>query len=804
MRSKGGLAFALTVCALTVHALTFHALAAHAQRIVGVGVEGNEFVSDREILDVIETRAGDDLSSPVTKWKYRNDLKSIYALGWFDNVTVTSQAAGDGVELIFLVDEKPKIVEFRYEGNERYKPRKLNKEIGYTGKERLFATPETAGRYKDQILAYYTKQSYPNTEIDWRFEDGPEPNTAVLVFEIREGERLPVREIVINGNEAISDAILRKRIQTRESWWFIIKNHFDPQEAERDLIRIQRTYWELGYLDAEARLEPVEEIEDGLRIVFTVEEGEPYTLGAVSVEGNTIFSDEELLSKISLRPGDRFLYQVMQEDELEMLNLYLAQGYLDTGVPAIPNQWEKDQKNHVVNFRIPIEESPRIHLGKVEIQGVVTLDGQTVVPTREGEFKTKDFVIRRELEVEEGEPLDWTQVAESDRNLVNTQLFRSRGFGQRGQLNLVPGFQRVETADPSVENLLLQLEETESGLLSFGGGLSTSFGPSVFANFTERNVFGYGVRGSVTGELGKYRNQARLSVFEPHLFDTDFSLDWDIYYVDTEGFAGRRFDEQRIGTQITVGQELGGSDELQLLYGIKVEETDLSPDDDGDLVESTVPEVFNLGSNMTTSLLFGFVHDTRDFKQDPSSGWYNRAIVELAGLTDNEFIKFQTENNYYQQLFDRFVLALSSDLRLGHAYGDPGFIPLQERYFVGGARSIRGFDEGSIGESAVILYESGGGFKTYLGGEASYVGSAEIRYPFTEIFQGVVFLDMGTVWPEIGDIDPTEFRFSTGAGIRVRIPGFNNALLRLDFAVPLRKEDGDETEFFHFGFSQAF
>ena len=416
-------------------------------------------------------------------------------------------------------------------------------------------------------------------------------------------------------------------------------------------------------------------------------------------------------------------------------------------------------------------------------------------------------MIEREIELEEGEPIDWTRVLESDRNLINLNYFRQKGIPQSGQLNLQPGFERVPTSDPDVENLLLRLEETQTGMLTFGGGLSTSYGPSVFATLSERNLFGYGVRGSVTGEVGKYRNRFMVNLFEPYLMNSDISADWDIYYIDQEGFGGRNFDEQRVGTSVLFGKKIGDDDEWRFLFGPKIEQTELEPGrgHDYQLDPATIPEEFNLGDNVTTSFTVGFIHDTRNFRFDPSSGSFSRVTLEAAGLTDNEFIKMRSETNYYKSLWERFVLALSAELDLAHAYGDPGFIPLQERFFVGGNNSIRGFDEGGIGEFADIYYLDPelGYFRTYLGGEAAFVGNMELRWPITEIFQAVTFLDMGAPYPEIEDFDPSEFRFSTGLGFRVRIPGIN-ALLRVDFPFVLRDFDEDDTEFFHFSFGQSF
>lgn len=668
----------------------------------------------------------------------------------------------------------------------------------------LFYDSLVAQLYRERLTQFYIEKSFPYTTVTTRIEEGA-GNTVDLVFAITEGEKKPVEEIVFEGNTLLSDDQLKKVIQTRESWWILVKHEYDPTIVDQDVMRLRFTYWNYGYLDVQVEKGEVETIEDGLRINFIIDEGEPYTLGGITFQGNSIFTTEELLDQFETRPGDRFSFERLQNDMLNMINLYRGQGFLDIRIPPIEEQWTRDEVNKTVSLTIPVTEAPRKYLGNVEIQGVVSLDDGNVVPTQEGEFKTKDYVIRRELELEEGEPLDWTKVIESDRNLVNTGFFKRQEFPQRGGLNLKPGFERVKTIDPEVENLLLQLEEDQTGSLSFGGGVSTTFGPSVFATLSENNMFGYGVRGQITGELGEFRNRVQLSLFEPYLFGSDISLDWDIYYIDRRAVGGRTFDEERIGTSFQFGRRL--TDEFSLLSGFKIENTDLSPEDGSrfDLDPISVPEEFNLGNNVTTSVTLGFSYDTRDFRQDPTSGVYTRNTVEIAGLTDNEFIKFRTLGNYYREVFDRLVFAISSEFELGHAYGDPGFLPLQERYFVGGANTVRGFDEGSIGDFERIYYKDPvlGNFRSYIGGEVAQVNNFEFRYAISEVFQAVSFVDVGTVWREIDDIDPSEYRVSTGVGLRMRIP-FLNAIFRFDIPFVLRDFAEDDTELFHFSFGQTF
>ncbi|MDX9754424.1 MAG: outer membrane protein assembly factor BamA [bacterium] len=786
--------------------LVFAASGSFADLINEIQIEGTTHVNPSEILKVIKTKVGDDLQKPSTVWTIRKDIQSIWELDYFSNIAVSDEKSETGWNLIFLVEEKPLLKDINFQGNRRHKKRKLNKEIGFEPtKKKVFYDEAVAEDFEKKLQSFYTDQSFPNTKVSWRVEESRQDNTVEMIFDVQEGARLPVRDIQFTGNQALEVKEFKRALQTKKTWWFI-KRHYDEQTVQDDCDRIRMVYWDHGYIDAQVTPGPVEEIDGkGLRVQFEIVEGQPYTVGNVTLEGNSIFSTEELAQHITLQAGDTFSVSKLQNSEMTMRNLYRAQGYLDTYFPPLDSQLMRDTKNLVVDIHIPITESPRKYLGDVEIQGVVVMEDGAIEPVEEGEFKTKEKVIQREIGLTTGEPIDWTKVIESDRDLVNLNFFKSRPYPAPGQLNLIPGFQRRATDDPQVDDLILQLEEIQTGAIQFGGGYSTSYGPTVFVSVSERNLFGLGLRGSTTAEVGTLRNRFAVELEDPYFMGYDLNADWKVYYIDQEGYGGRSFDEERIGSAVTFGYEI--NDDLDFLVGFKGEQTDLKPDSGHRyaLDPSTIPEEYNLGENVTTSMTVGFVHDLRDFKMNPSSGTYLRSTVEVAGLTDNEFVKWSNLAHYYEPVMEKLILALSTEVDLAHAYGDPGFVPLQERFFIGGGRTVRGFDEGGIGQYASIWYADHrlGGFRSYLGGEAAWVNNAELRYGFNEMLQGVVFLDAGTSWPEIGDIDPSELRVSTGVGLRVYIPGFN-ATFRIDFPFVLRKFDEDDTQFFHFSFGQTF
>ena len=392
---------------------------AEAAEIVNVSIEGLVHVNAQAVLEVIQSTPGDDHGSKATAVRIRDDFRAIWALGYFKDITAVYEPVEGGYNLVFQVVEKPLVSEFRYRGNTEYKKKKLDEELGVRG-GRFFFDEEIAAAFKQKLFNFYKEKSFPNTTIEWTVESYDKTNTAVLIFEIDEGERLPLKTIEFEGNTVLPDKAIKKVIQTKESFWFITKRHYDETIAQNDLNMIRYAYSDIGYLDAKAEIGPVETVDGGLKVTFVIDEGAPYTVGNLSVQGNTIYTDNELLQALEFRPGELFSMSQLQTNRIDMLNVYRGQGYLDTQI-QIDNK--SDSINHVVDILFIVIEGSRKHLGKVELQGVVTLDDGSVIPTQEGEFRTKDFVILREIELEEGDPLDWTQVIESDRNLINLNFF---------------------------------------------------------------------------------------------------------------------------------------------------------------------------------------------------------------------------------------------------------------------------------------------------------------------------------------------------------------------------------------------
>jgi len=758
------------------------------------------------IAQAIHAKAGEDYRAALRPL-LREDIRRIMATGKIVDVNVVREPVPGGIRLIYHVWEKPILVGLQFEGNDEIDDKRLRRELGWDKSSRVFVDEDLMESYKQKLLSLYEDRSFPRTTISVEEEPQATPFESVLIFQIKEGKQLPLRRLDILGNNEYSDREIRKRMQTKKSWWFFKRDYVEAT-MKQDLETIRNMYLDRGYLDVEVTKEGPYEEGKGLGVSVKIAEGPRYRLGDVSVKGNEIFTDEEILDEFSLNKGDFYSEGTVQLDLLDVLNMHRSQGNYFT---RIRKNLNKREDAYIVDVEVTIQESERLHLGEIEIQGVTRMEGTNeLILLEEDEFVTKDFVILREIKLESGEVLDWSKVIEADRRLVNLNYFKSRPYPRPDVLNLDPGFSEPlpRTDDPTVADLLLQLEEVRTGLITFGGSYNTTFGPGAFVEYSKRNLFGRGQEVRTLVEFGGLRDRFSVEFLEPYLFGSEYAFRSTAYYYDIDSYGGREFTEERYGLETILSHPLWEHSRYSI--GLKAEEADIEIFDERRTDVVSAPEIYDSGRNTTTSVTFGLSRDTRDFRANPTSGTFSRASLELAGLADNEFAKLIAETNWYHSLTEKLVLALSGETRLAEPFGGDDYLPLQERFWIGGANTVRGFESGTLSERDTVIrryfYSELGlierSREIWLGSEAALIGKAELRYPFFDILQGVAFVDSGAGYSEIGEIDPSELRFSTGVGVRVDLP--IGAMIRLDYAVPIKLEDEDEEENFHFSFGQSF
>ncbi len=782
-----------------------------------IRVEGMVHTLESRIREEIRVEVGQDLSRWDVQLLLRDDVKRIARLEGIQDLIVTTEPVAEGIRLIYEVLEYPILADLRFSGNRKYDDNRLRRELGFlkraglfrTEQAEVFYTPQQLRKYVEQLQQLYQEKGFAAASVTSRLEDETE-DTVVLHFNIQEGKKQVIRGTRFDGNTVFTDKeILKKaRLRTKRAWVPFFPKKYDQLLVDEDLVRLRRFYEDAGYYRVIVRQGESELVKEGKGVVvhFTIIEGPPYDFGETRLMGNRIFADTELKQERYCLPGARFSRTELERDALAIGDWYRGQGYLYTRVePLLAPRDNEETGEYKIDLTWEIAESPRYRLRQVRPEGVVELTDGAV---EEVPLKTKDFVILREIELDPGDVLDWGKVRRSDRNLLNLGYFKREldAFPARLKFGFQP--EPVEGSDDLLD-LALRLEEEPTGLVTFGAGYSTTYGPSVYGSVQERNLLGRGWRGTLSGSFGTRRQSVNLNFTEPHLFNSDYLLSMDFYRLFREAFGGREFDETRTGGSLRVGREI--VEDLRASIRYKFEEIKIEDIDVTGLQDTIRPDPYVEGTSTTSSFELALTHDTRDYILFPSQGHRYAASLELAGLGgDNEFWKIMGNASWYQRLVGKLVFAYDLETGLAQGFGETDLLPLHERFFAGGANSVRGFEEGGLGPRGIYAVtrrlNSGQVYSNVddvvIGGELELVGRAELRYPFTEQLQGVVFADAGGVWEELSDLNLSELRLSTGVGLLVNLP--IGAAIRLDLAVPLKKESEDETQYFHFGFNQSF
>ncbi|MBE7559292.1 outer membrane protein assembly factor BamA [bacterium] len=791
----------------------FTAEAAPEKIITRIEIDGVVHTRPEEVRAVITVQPGDDLDRLDTLRKIERDQHRILAQPAYKNAAVLQKETEAGWVLIYVVEELPRITKLDFDGNLSIDDDKLRKELGFDAKEPPFADENQIERLRQKLLAVYREKGFPFREVIAESKPIDERSVAVT-FHVREGRKLVVEAIRFSGASAFSERKLRSVMKTKKGWWFL-KQKFNEDMYQADLEQLRLFYYSQGYLDAQVARGEDRISGENITLSIDIQEGPLYYVRRRSVQGNTIFSSDEILALAGNRPGEVFRYDTLVNEDIPRIEaLYKDQGFVRVNVNA-PYQVNPDEAG-TVDVVYLIQEANRAKLGKIRVHGVMsTAEGEGAQVVRVPLY-TKDYVIRRKIPLSSGEVLDWSKVREADKALARMGG-ESRYFETRepvktfGAPMLKHGFTLVPTDDPEIVDLLLELEERENiRYVTFGGGYSTSFGPFVAATLRDPNVFGYGQNLVLSSSIGTRRTRISLSLMEPYFRGTDTSVNVQLFHQARDQYRGRTFDESRTGLGVTFGRNL--ADHLSTTFGYLFEEVEISKIEDDIYTVLSLPSFYENRKSSTSSLNAGLAYDTREFDylNTPISGRVLSGIAEVAGLGGtNDFVKFTARGDFYRQLAAQWFFQTSSRFMVGAGFGETDELPLQERFFIGGTSTVRGFEDFSLGpRDQLIRYRFPGTSvsqsirEVFVGAEMALYSQNELHYRFNKLFTGVTFLDWGAAYEQPGDFDLSELRFSTGVGLRVRLP--IGGVVEMDFAVPLRSEDDDEEDNFHFTFGAGF
>jgi outer membrane protein insertion porin family len=804
--------------ALAIMLFCSQVAAVPAKIISRVEVDGCVHTRSEEVKEVLETKAGDDFARLDTQKKIWRDVKNVMALGYYKDMKALEKPMpdGDGIILIYVVEELPRITKLEFEGNLSMSDSELRKDIGFDRNSRFFAEEGQIEKLRLKVLEIYTEKGYPFREVVAEAPWEIDANNVRVVFQVREGRKLKVGSITFVGNNSFKDRKLRRVMETKKSFLFFTQK-FNEEKFAADLDSIRNFYrFGHGFLDVVVRRGEETIKGKGINLVVEIEEGIQYIVGSRKVLGNSIFTSDEILAVMDNKPGEIFSMDTLYNKDMRRIEqLYKGQGYLkvNAGASYEKTEGEEGVVDVFVDFNRPkFAEGNRMRLGKIFLHGVRSRSDEEGAEVDETPMYTKEHVIRRQIGLETGEVLDWSKVLEADRKIA--RLGRDAGFFElkppSKTLNLgrlKHGFSYKLTDDPEIADLLLELEEKEDPrFVTFGGGYSTTYGPFVGVTLRDPNLFGYGQDLQLSTSLGTRRRRFSITLTEPYFRATDTSVALQVFSQSRNEYRGREFDESRTGFGVTFGRRL--SRNLSASLGYLLESVEISDINNGIREAVELPEFYEDRTSITSKLRMGLAWDTRDYDNFniPYKGRLFSGNMDVAGIGgDNQFVKFLGRGEFHRKLADKVYFQSRSRLLVGSSYGGNDDLPLQERFFIGGTSSLRGFEEAAVGPKDEIVFYNNQGPTAgmyvrdiFTGGELAYTTQSELHYRFNKLFTGVGFVDWGANHRSISDFDLGELRTSAGVGLRVRLP--IGGVLQMDVAIPLSTQEEDDTDNFHFGF----
>jgi len=716
--------------------------AAETGTISDIRIEGIQRIEPETVRSYLLLQQGDQWNTE----RVDRSLKALFATGLFADVKLTRS----GSTLVVKLVENPIINRIAFEGNSKLSDKDLNGEIQL--RPRVVYTRTRVQNDVRRILELYRRHGRFAATVEPKVIQLTE-NRVDLVFEITEGASTGVRSINFVGNRQFGDGTLRGAIETKESRWYRFlstSDTYDPDRLTYDRELLRKFYLSEGYADfrvvsAVAELTPDR---DGFVVTFTIEEGERYRFGKVDVDIKLKdLPRENVIPLLTVQPGDWYNSEAVEHSIAVLTDALGNRGYAFVEVkPDIT----RNREEHTLDLVLNVAEGPQVYVDRIDING---------------NLRTLDKVIRREFRLVEGDAFNTNKMQRSKDRVKNL------GFFKKVETTSSPG------SAPDRTLITVEVEEQSTGELSLGLGFSTSDGPLADISIRERNFLGRGQDLRIGTVVSLRSQQVDLSFTEPYFLDKNIAAGFDLFEVKTSPT----------------------SDEITN-------------------VQSNASLFIQLqaGTHITSAVGQVLLYDRRDNRLDPTDGYYASIGNDFAGAGFGvQYIRNKANAGYYYSVAPEWVLSFTGEV--GDIFGWGGQqVLLQDRFFVGGD-NLRGFAPAGIGPRDTT---SGDG----LGGNKYYVGSVSLAVPLglpKELgISGRVFTDFGSLWgndqknliltpaqlastggvvPVI--LDSPAIRASAGVGVAWKSPV---GPIRLDLAMPIKKEGFDKTQFFHVSFGTRF
>jgi outer membrane protein insertion porin family len=736
-------------------------------KVKSIEIRGNKRIELPAIAGRLTLKPGD----PYTPENVRGQIKILYGTGFFEDVQVETESEAGGVAVAFLVREKPFITEIVFDGNQELSDDKLKEKI--TIKSQAFLDQPQAKESAEKIRLAYQEDGYFNCKVVPIVQTLDEDRKR-LTFFVKEGDKARIKTVNFDGLHAATKDEMFKVMATRE-WvpWYgpftqlklpsflsdagVLKR----EEMNNDVERIKEIMLNKGYLNIQVGL-PTVELSDDKKwfiVTYAVMEGEPFTVAEVGFRGNTVFEEPELRQGLKIKEGEIFQRQKIRDEITRLTDLYGSKGYAfaDVSPGVTPNM--EDRTAAII---LTIKEGEMMRIRQINING---------------NDKTKDNVIRREIRVEEQDVIDTPALKRSFQRLNNLNFFET--------VEILPA-----QVGPDKVDLNVRVKEKPTGQFSIGGGFSTLDKLVAIADITEGNLGGNGWMGRIRGQLGQQRTLGLITFRNPYLNDSVVSMQLDLYRSMTNYVT---YYEKKSGASATFGRWF--SEYVSGSIALVAESINYSnPTADAPALILT-----QIGNQTTTGFRTSLTRDTRDYYVDPRTGWRTGVGVDFGtpylGGT-NDFVKYTFDVMKYTPLpYDtRIALRARYGVAQGlNTGGEHKPVPLTELYFVGGINTVRGFVFGKAGPVTPSNTLLGAASELIFNNDFIFTISSEAK------LNGVIFFDYGKGFSG----DTVSFPLRSAAGLEGRwISPFGP--LRAAYGINLDPNPGERKGVFEFTIGSLF
>ena len=730
-----------------------------------IRIEGLQRVEPGTIFVTIPVRVGES----YTDDKGAASIKALFALGLFKDVRI--EVNGD--ILVVVVEERPTVADVEFVGTKEFDKDVLKKALRDVGLAdgRPFDKAQL-DRAEQELKRQYVNRSLYAAEVVTTVTP-TERNRVNLTFSVVEGEPAKISEIRIVGAKAFDEDTLKGLFDlSTGGWmsWYTKSNRYSRAKLNADIETLKSYYLTRGYLEFRIESTQVAILPNKTDIAITVNmsEGERFVVSGVSLEGNYLGREDEFKSLVAVKPGQAYNSEEVAKTTKAFTDYFGNFGFAFARVEARP---VIDRENNRVALVMQADASRRAYVRKINVAG---------------NNRTRDLVVRRELRQLEASWYDGEKI----------KLSRDR-VDRLGYFTDV----NIETVDvpgaPDQVDLTLTLVEKPTGSLSLGAGYSSGDGLGLSFGIKQDNAFGSGNSLGVQVNTSKTNRVIDFSTTDPYFTQDGVSRSIDVYYRTSSPYQDTSYYKlQTQGGSIKFGVPFTESDTVY--FGAGVEATKIIP---GTLLPTsyqTYADKIGSYESSAVPLTVGWSRDRRDSALAPNSGIYQRANMELSPAGDAHYVRATYQIQQYIPLSKQLTAAFNADVGVGYAIGDLPY-PVFKNFFGGGLGSVRGFEQGSLGPR-----DASG---SSLGGTSKISLNAEVLAPFPGVgndksLRMYSFIDAGSVsGPDGVNDNAASLRVSLGVGISWLSPV---GPLRLAFAKPIKKFDGDKIQNMQFQIGTSF